>query len=284
MSIRVEAGQGGLERVVVDRSEASAELYLQGATLTSWRPAGHEEVLWVSAKSHFKAERPIRGGVPVCFPWFGPKAGAPQHGFVRAAKWQLDEAVDEPDRERARIELRIESDDAMRAVWPHRFSLRYRISVGRKLELALLVTNTGEEPFTFEELLHPYFTVKDIRNVRIHGLDGMPYADKVDGGAMKREAGTITFAGETDRVHPGASQAVEIEDPGLSRRISIQKERSLSTVVWNPWIEKSKAMNDFGDDEWPSMVCVEPGNVGPDAITLAPKETHEMRALVVVNA
>lgn len=285
--VRVDRGQGGLERVLVQRAEVTAELFLHGATLTAWQPRGVDPVLWLSRAAIFHEDKAIRGGVPICFPWFGSRADNPQaatHGFARVMPWTFASAVEDERSGAVVLELTLSSSPETFAIWPHEFRARYRVKIGGKLELELTVTNPGAAPFTYEEALHSYFSVKDVARVRVEGLERSSFLDKLDGFARKRQGSDpVIIDQETDRVYTGNTAATEIVDPVLQRSISIVKDGSRSTVVWNPWIARARALKDFGDDEWREMLCVEAGNVGPDEITLAPGASHTLRKLVSIN-
>ena len=259
-----------------------AALYDHGAHLVHWQPQGVEPVLWMSDASALDDAAPIRGGVPICFPWFGAgRTGdqAPVHGFARIRPWTLDAVTEEPASTRLTYQLDIDPSEA----FPHRLRAAYAITFGETLELTLTVTNRGGAEASFEEALHTYFAVSDIHQVRVLGLDGATYLDKspAGAGALVTQSGDVTFAGETDRVY-SASTDVTIVDPGLHRSIVVSKQNSANTVVWNPWVAKSAAMPDFGDDEWPGMLCVEGANVGANAIVLAPGASHTMTYRVQV--
>jgi len=282
---RLEKGQGGLERLLLQAAEAQASVFLQGGHVSHFQPKGEKPVLWMSGESRFEAGKPIRGGVPVCFPWFGPKAGAPEapmHGFARILTWAVSGVTREPDGSlRAVLELSAES--AARAGFRHELALSLSVRVGRSLRMELTVRNVNGAAAGFEAALHSYFAVSDVRAVRIRGLEGLAYIDKTAAMARKPgEAGPIAIAAETDRVYPGSTGTVTIEDPGWHRRIVISKSGSRTTVVWNPWIAKAKALPDFGDDEWTAMVCVETANAGDDFIRLAPGASHAMTATIEV--
>jgi glucose-6-phosphate 1-epimerase len=284
--IRLESGPGGLDRLVIATPACSAELVLQGAHLCRWQPAGHAHpVLWMSQASRFEPGAPIRGGVPICFPWFGPRAGdpaAPPHGFARVKPWTLDGATVDPDGT-ATLLLSLRSDDATRAIVPQDFAATFTVRVGASLGMTLRVGNTGAGPFRFEEALHTYFTVGDVRQVRVDGLAGAIYLDKTDGGQRKTQTdAVVTVSAETDRLYLDTTTAVTVTDPVLARRLTVGKSGSLSTVVWNPWVAKSRAMPDFGDEEWPGMICIETVNAVDNAVTIAPGETHVMSADVSV--
>ena len=284
-TVSLGPGQGGLPRLTIVNPIARAEVYLHGAHVTAWQPAGQAPVLWMSGASYWDAAKPIRGGVPICFPWFGAHAtdtSAPSHGFARLRDWALVEARDD-GHGATHLAFRLTHEPTPPAAWPHAFEATFRVSVGTALLMTLEVRNPGAEAFSFEEALHTYFAVGDVRRVEIAGLEGTAYLDKV-GGTTRRRQGTepIRFTAETDRVYLETQQACTITDPAQDRRIVVRKSGSDATVVWNPWVAKAKAMPDFGDDEWPGMVCVETGNVNVHAVTLAPGASHAMTAAIEV--
>lgn len=284
--IKIDQGRGNLPRVTVKSELATAEIYLHGAHLTHFQPQGAKPVLFMSSESLFDAVKPIRGGVPVIFPWFGPRAGSPDspmHGLVRTRSWQLETSEVQSDG-RVRAVLGLMSDPSTLAVWPHAFRLRMSYWIGRSLEMELEVSNAGDQPWTFEEALHTYLRVGDVREIGIDGLDDVEYLDKVDALNRKRQpAGAIRITGETDRVYLDTSSTCTVHDPALGRRITVEKEHSRTTVVWNPWIAKARAMPDFGDEEWPGMVCIESANVGAGAIRLEAGASHRMRTRIQVS-
>ncbi len=280
-----EDAPGGLVRIRISTPRCEAEVYLHGAHVTHFQPAGKAPLLFLSAASHFAPGRAIRGGVPVIFPWFGPRTGrpdSPAHGFARTLPWSV-EALADDDHGNITLILRLDSDETTRAHWPHDFILRHRITFGVNLDMQLEVENISATAFQFEEALHTYLAVADVREIAITGLENTPFLDKTN--ALQREqqsADPIRITGETDRVYLNTHTACILDDPKLARRISVAKSGSDTTVIWNPWIAKAKAMADFGDDEWPAMMCIETANAGPSAITLAPGAAHAMRATVSV--
>lgn len=283
---RLEQGAGGLARLSLEAREGVAHVYLHGAHLTHFQPAGERPVLWLSEHSSFAEGRPIRGGVPVCFPWFGPKADAPDapmHGFARLREWALGPVEAEASGE-ITATLVLAPDAQTRRFFPHAFSLRADYTVGRGLRMALTVRNEGTSSFRFEEALHSYFAVGDVRRTRVEGLEGAAYVDKTEGGT-RRTLGMapLEIAGETDRVFPGMPGPVVIEDAAWARRIVVARSGSSTAVVWNPWIAKAKAMPDFGDAEWTSMLCVESANAMDDAVTLEPGSVHRLSTVVTVR-
>jgi len=285
--ITLGEGRGGLPRLSVATARCTAEVYLHGAHLCHWQPRGHPHpVLWMSRESRFEPGAPIRGGVPVCFPWFGANAGAPAappHGIARLNAWALDRVEVERDGS-AVIVLSLASDAGTRAAAPHDFALTYAMRLGDTLSLALTVANPGDGPFTFEEALHTYFAVSDVRHVAVEGLAGATFVDKTAGGTRKPQDGAvITISGETDRLYLNTPAAITLADPGFGRRIHVAKSGSLASVVWNPWIAKSRAMPDFGDDEWPGMICIETANAADHAVTLPPGASHSMTAAIALS-
>jgi glucose-6-phosphate 1-epimerase len=282
----VVAGNGGLPKVRVATPLATAEIYLHGAQVTAWQPAGAEEAIFLSQHSHWKDGLAIRGGIPICFPWFRAKADdpkAPSHGFVRTREWQLDSVTAEEDGA-VTVVCSTESDEATRRWWPHEFRLVHRVAIGKALRLELIVKNTGSDRLSFEEVLHTYFRVGDARRVRVRGLDQVAYLDNTDGNGEKIQSGDIVFAAATDNAYLNTQGALELIDPVLRRAIRTEKENSATTVVWNPWQQGAAALSDLGDEEWERMTCVEASNILGSAVKLAPGEEHIMRATLSVVA
>ena len=198
--------------------------------------------------------------------------------------WSLVEAHDD-ERGATHLSFELRPPVPPPASWPHACAATYRVTVASSLGLTLEVENTGNTAFSFEEALHTYFAVQDVRAIEISGLAGTDYLDKV-GGTTPRNQGPapIRFTAETDRVYVNTQAACTIHDPGARRQIVVRKGHSNATVVWNPWVDKARAMPDFGDDEWPGMVCVETANVNVHAVTLAPGAEHSMTATIDVVA
>lgn len=257
----------------------TATVALQGAHVTQWQPAGQQPVIWVSKLAKYAPGKSIRGGAPICWPWFGPHASNaqfPGHGFARTVPWALVNATVLPDR-RVQLEFELIRTEAMHEPWPHASTVRNIVTVGEELELALVTTNTGKQSFELGQAFHTYFVVGDIRQATVAGLEGCEYLDKV-GGGRKRQKGHVDFTQETDRVYLGTHGCSGILDPVMNRTILITSTGSRSTIVWNPWTEKAAKMGDFGDEGPWRMVCVETANAAEDVITLAPGETHRLAA------
>ena len=267
-------------------AHSTLEVAPQGAQVIDWTIPGTPPVLFVSLNSSFLPARAIRGGVPLVFPWFGPKPGDPhaaQHGFARVRDWTVESASVNPDGTCV-VAMTLADDERTRAAWPHAFGARFVVRAGRQLHLALEIRNTGASAFTFEAALHTYLAVSDVRRIRLHGLENTGYLDKVGGTVRKREgAAPITFTGETDRVYPDTTSACTVEDPDWKRRIVVAKSGSRSTVVWNPWSAKAGTMDDLGGAAWTGMVCVETANVAADARALAPLACHVLEAIIAVE-
>jgi D-hexose-6-phosphate mutarotase len=258
-------GRGGLPMVRIETPWSAAEIHLHGASVTHFQKHGEPPLLFVSEKSRFTKDAPIRGGIPIIFPWFGKPAGrATQHGFARERGWELVEVNKQPDGSAiAHFSLPVSAELLS-------IPLDYHVTVGKTLTAELVVTNFSANEFTFENCLHTYFTVGDINQVSVVGLQGVEYLDSLEGRIRKQEmSDAIRFTGEVDRLYINTSHAVEILDASLRRKIRVEKEGSASTVVWNPWITKAKAMADFGDEEYQRMVCVESANAGVNEIKLA---------------
>ena len=283
-SAQVVAGHGGLAKVVIATRDATGEMYLHGAHVTSWRPRGAEEVLFVSSRARWEDGRAIRGGVPICFPWFGGKAddpSAPAHGFVRTTAWQLESIEQTGDA--VTVSTFTESNVHTKRWWPADFRLAHRATFGSELTLELTVGNTGRAPLRFEEALHTYFRVGHIDRARLEGLNAVHYLDKTDSNRKKTQQGPVVIVAETDRVYLNTQGAIGLEDHALGRRIEIAKKNSFTTVVWNPWVEKAQAFSDFGAAEWVQMLCVETCNVSDFAVELAPGQQHKMQSIVRVT-
>jgi glucose-6-phosphate 1-epimerase len=258
---------------------AQAEIFLQGAHLARFDvPSG--QVVFLSGQSHFKSGKPIRGGVPLIFPWFGPRkddANLPAHGFGRTMEWQVENQAENS------LALVLESNAATLALWPHAFRLKYLVAFeSGKLFLGLKIHNTGESAFQFEAVLHTYFRVSDVRNIEIDGLNGKIYLDQTQKRAPLIQNGPVRIEGETDRIYLGSSGPIILRDG--ARTVTVSDLGGVkSTVVWNPWIDKARALSDLGDDEWQEFVCIESGVIADDAPTLEAGKCYEMTVGIEVE-
>lgn len=281
---RVSEGNGGLARVQITGAFAEGEMYLHGAHVTSWKPAGNEEVLFVSGKSRWEEGQAIRGGIPICFPWFRAKLDnpyAPAHGFVRTKTWQLESIVERENG--VAVTMFTQSDDETRKLWPGEFRLVHRVTFGSELRLELACTNTGTTPFRFEEALHTYNRIADIQDARVQGLDGVSYLDNTESNKEKTQRGDVLIGSPTDSAYRNTQNGVDLLDANKKRRIRLRKENSLSTVVWNPWSEGAARLQDLGDGQWKQLLCVEASNILDAAIHLAPGQEHRMAAVLSIE-
>jgi glucose-6-phosphate 1-epimerase len=269
-------GRGDLPMVEITTSWSTAEIYLQGAHVSNFKKHDEAPLLFLSQCSRFEKQQPIRGGIPVIFPWFGPREGMPTHGFARLKTWELKEVLPAAD---GTVSVRFCLPDYPEAGGYPAFTAEYVVTVNNELTLELIVTNKSPTaPIEFEECLHTYFAVEDIAATSIAGLKGASYLDKVANFAKKKEnAEAMRISSEVDRVYLDTTAPVEIHDARLGRVIRVEKKNSASTVVWNPWITKAQQMPDFGNEEYQKMVCVESGNVNANKIVLAPGKTSRMK-------
>jgi glucose-6-phosphate 1-epimerase len=269
-----ERGQE-LNRARLRPDPARASVFPHGAHVTEFTPAGRHPILFVSEKALFRHDAAIRGGIPICFPWFGEKADepdAPMHGLARYEAWQV--TVAEATAEKARIVLETRLKD---------FALRYTVTVGRTLGLNLRITNEGDGPQSCEAALHSYFHVGDAQQVRITGLENTEYLDKTRQFArMGQRNAPVSFRGETDRIYLNTPAAQTLEDPALGRRITIHKSGAEATVVWNPGPDRCAAIADLADNDWQRFVCVETAAVSHHGLNLGPGRSHELTAEIAL--
>ncbi|EFJ24374.1 hypothetical protein SELMODRAFT_267799 [Selaginella moellendorffii] len=274
----------GMDKVVLrEPLGATAQVHLYGGQVTSWKNERGEELLFLSCKAIFKPPKAIRGGIPVCFPQFSNLGTLEQHGFARNRVWAID--TDPPpilnssgsgscsSNKNSTVDLILKSSED---AWPHSFEVRMRVTLKRGGDLAQTIrvrnTNTDNKSFSFTIALHTYFSVSDINEVRIEGLETLEYMDNLQQRKRFTEQGdSITFDGEVDKVYLGAPTKIAIVDHEKKRTIVVKKEGFPDAVVWNPWDKRAKAMSDFGDDEYLHMVCVEPAVI-ETPITLKPGE------------
>lgn len=285
--LRFKSFGDGLVVADITNAYASASISLQGGHLLSWQPlAVAEPVLWMSKDAQFAAGKSIRGGIPVCWPWFGAhgsESSFPAHGFARTQAWQVKSArsLDDGSTE---ISLSLPSNAALGSMWPLQAQLEMLVNVGSSLKIALITRNLGASDITISEALHTYFQVSDVAQVQIEGLDGFHFHDKAAGWVEGDQTGAVAFAAEVDRVYVNAPNRCSIVDPAWQRRIHINKIGSQSTVVWNPWAARAAQMGDLGKDGWQSFVCVESGNALENAVTVAPGKVHTLAVEYTVEA
>lgn len=281
----VSTGNGGQPCVRIESPTARGEIYPHGAHITAWQPACAANVIFTSSRARWGEHDAIRGGIPVCAPWFRGKSGdaqAPKHGLVRTRAWNLEgvEALGED----VRVTMSITNDAESRQWWPYEFTMRLRATFGATLHVELDYTNQASEGVTVAEALHTYLAVGDVRQVSIAGLDGARYLDNVDHSHEKRQDGDFHFAKETDNAYLDTATNLVVTDPSLDRRIHVGKSGSQSTVVWNPFVEGARSMADLGEGEWRQFACVEASNVLACALQLEPGETHTLATSLRVES
>ncbi len=276
--VRMTEDINGLQYLEVDNEFATAKIALQGGHVMTWQPKRESHpVLWLSNKARFMKGRSIRGGVPICWPWFGAHptdSALCPHGFARVIPWRLID-IDTAYNGDTRIALEMEQTDEAKRQLSYPYRLNMLITIGRRLKIDLSTTNNSDHPFVIGEAFHTYLSVSDVEHIRITGLQECVYADKLQNYQRQVENGVLRFNGEFDRVFLNHSDDCVIHDDGYNRLISVSKSGSDTTVVWTPWEEKAHEIGDMGDgDEWRKMICVESTNAMESAVVINPNRTH----------
>ena len=268
----------GIKIVRIIHEQAEAGISLHGGHLIWYKPAGEDDVIWLSEKAEFDTSKAIRGGVPVCWPWFG-KAGTPSHGFARTSQWSLKEHRE--NEKGVIVALTLEDSEETRAIWPHKFSNLLTFEIGQQLKVSLTSTNTDEHPWSYSGALHSYFNVSDIEQIAVTGM-GTEYLDNTQGGAACSGSEQLTFSQEVDRVYTQPQDTVTVNDSTLSRQILVSNEGHNAAVIWNPWQALSTSMADMADNSFETMVCVE-STIHGEGVTLEPGKSHTLSTLIAVN-
>lgn len=292
-----------VERVELDQltcwriRTAGSELLVaqQGAQILSYQQGGEPPLIWLSEQAAYARTQSVRGGVPVCWPWFGDLrrnpavvqahyqyADAPAHGLVRGRDWQLL-GIDE-DGEAVTLSFAFDTRSEALPGWPHAALVQLDICLADDLLVDLHTHNLGDAPLAFSQALHSYFAVSDVRQVHVEGLQGCPYIETLDGWSEQRQAGALDFTGETDRIYLDTPERLSIVDSGWQRRIHLDCQGSRSAVLWNPWIDKAARLSQFADDAWQRMLCIESANVLDDAVQLAAGAQHSLRLRIASEA
>lgn len=271
--VEVDMGRGGLPRITVRNEHAECEIYQYGAHITRFVPKGKPDLLWMSQTSLFEEGKPIRGGIPICFPWFGPhgtRADLPLHGVARIRPWDFQYAAQLSDG-RTRLALTLSDDEASRSIWPYPFRLELEITIGRCLELTLMTENPGKAPFLYEDCLHTYLAVSHPHQCSIVGLDGVMYIDRVCEDTRKVQVGPLVLAGETVNAYMRSPSSITIGDG--NRTVRIDQRGFSSLVVWNPGSEAA-ARNPEINTAWNQYLCVESANCLDGPLILGPGNAH----------
>lgn len=277
-------GRGSLIALQVTTKNAKAEISLYGAQLLSFIPSGQRDLIWMSDKSLFEEGKAIRGGIPLCFPWFGPHVSdktKPQHGFARLQYWQVKQVKESAD-EIITVELGLEPSETTLALWPYQFTAIARFVIGKSLEVKLTVYNTGDESFDYSDALHTYFNISNIDTIGIEGLQNATYYDAFGTDLKTQHPAMLYFNTETNRRYVHTSSRCVIHDNGYNRKISVGKTGSKVTVVWNPGEETTRTISDMSPQGYTTFVCVEPANAyaGIDIITLPPGQSHTLSTTI----
>jgi glucose-6-phosphate 1-epimerase len=279
--IKFIEGTGGFPYIRVDNAKASAIISVYGGQVLSYQPANEpHNLMFLSEKAYYQPGKSIKGGIPICWPWFGPDPegrGRPLHGFARNRFWEVVRTEATPEEE-DKVTLKLSASEETRVLWPHSFDLVLEITVGDTLNLELITHNTTSETFSITQAFHTYFRVGDIRQVIISGLAGAAYVDKTDSGAIKFQAGPVTIDKEVDRIFRNVPAELVIDDKAFDRRIRINSKGSNSAVVWNPWVKISSEMADLDDDDYEHFVCVETTNADLDVVQVPPGDEARLAA------
>lgn len=278
-SLGFKAGEGDITLIEVTNSKASATISLQGAHVLSWKPNNQTDVIWLSKDATFSKGKSVRGGVPVCWPWFGAhesNTSYPAHGFARTVIWQVNN-TQQLDNGETQISFILETqqlDEKYQEMWPQNTIAQYTMTIGDELKIELTTINKSEQPITIGQALHTYFNVEDITTTTVQGLEGVTYRDKTDDFKKKKQMDSLIVNEEVDRVYLRTSDDVTIQNK--NRKIIIKKQGSESTVVWNPWRAVAEKMGDLGKDGYINMLCVESANALDDVREIKPGGSHTL--------
>ncbi|WP_252273726.1 D-hexose-6-phosphate mutarotase [Pseudomonas subflava] len=288
--------QAQIERIELDEltcwrvrlGEAELLVAQQGAQVLSYQRGEQPPLIWLSEQAAYQRRQSVRGGVPVCWPWFGdlgrnPPAlqaqhanpgEAPFHGGVRGLDWQL-QGIDERD---GGVHLGFSFDTRQNPLpdWPHAAELRLDIRLDERLHLDLTSRNLGDAPLALSQALHSYFAISDIHQVEVQGLDGCRYIETLEDWQERHQQGALRFTGETDRIYLDVPSRLRLHDAGWNRDLLLETRHSRSAILWNPWIDKAQRLSAFADDAWQRMLCIETANVWDDCVELAPGESHSL--------
>lgn len=272
-------GRGDIPVVEIKNELASAVISLQGAHVLSWIPAGENDVIWLSDDASFAIGKSVRGGIPICWPWFGAHEtnnDFPAHGFARTVAWTVI-ATQQLNTGETQVTFKLDTkelEENQQNMWAQATVAEYKITIGKKLNLELITSNNSKQVITIGQALHTYFNVDDVRNTTLSGLDGKDYLDKTASFNRKTQIGNVTVNTEVDRIYLDTPDTLVIDDS--KRKVIISKQGSLSTVVWNPWKEVANKMGDLGKDGYLKMLCVESANAAEDIVSIQPSETHTL--------
>lgn len=274
-------GKGGFPFIEISNAKTSALISVYAGQVLSFCPAGTaDDLMFLSEKAYYQPGKAIKGGAPICWPWFGadPQGlGRPAHGFVRNRLWNVVATGTTADGD-TRVTLGLIDTPETRAIWPQSFTLALEITVGSSLNLELVTRNTGTQMFPVTQAFHTYFKVGDISQISVLGLEGIDYIDKTDNSAQKQQTGAVMIDTEVDRIYLRVQGELVIADAALKRRIRIASRGSKTAVVWNPWAKISAEMGDLQDDDYRRLLCVETTNSVTDVVEIAPNREFRLVA------
>ena len=285
--VEIVAGQGDFPVIKVNNEHAKATISVYAAQVLSFQPQDQtQDIMFLSNKAYYKDGKAMKGGTPICWPWFGPDPedkGRSSHGFVRNRMWNIREITSTQDGA-TKVILGLTDTPETRAIWDFAFDFAIAITVGKSLNIELITRNTGDKPFTITQALHTYFKVGDINQVQVLGLAGNKYIDKVDSGSEKNQSGDISFDGECDRIYLNVNPEITIDDGALGRKIKVTSTNSKTAIVWNPWAAISVNMADLEDNDYQNFVCVETANAANEIIEVAASSEYKLAANYAVSS
>lgn len=285
-SLCFKMGKADIPLIEIHNEHASAVISLQGAHILSWVPVDNDEVIWLSKDAIFAAAKSVRGGIPICWPWFGAHESNdsyPAHGFARTVLWQvLDvQKISSGETQIAFILDTRTLDEDYQLMWPAATVVEYRVTISKRLKLELSTFNHSDEEISIGQALHTYFKVKNVSNTTVYGLEDKDYFDKTDGFKRKTQSGPVTINSEVDRVYLQTPDDITIDD--TKRKILITKQGSQSTIVWNPWEQVAIKMADLGERGYLDMLCVESANAAEDVVSIGEGEHHSLLVTYSLN-
>lgn len=280
------AGNGGFPMIHIDNGQAKALISVYSGQVLSFQPATETaDVMFLSDKAYYAEGKAIKGGVPICWPWFGPDPeglGRPSHGFVRNRLWNVVTTSTTPEGA-TQVILGLKDTEETRAMWPQAFELTIAITIGTTLTVELTTRNLGDKAFPLTQAFHTYFKVGDISRVQVLGLENTQYLDKADGGVEKTQVGGVVTIGEVDRIYLDVPNELVIDDSALNRRIRIKSSGSKSAVVWNPWVKIAASMADLDDSDYQRLICVETTNAATDIVEVPANGEFRLQAIYSVE-
>jgi glucose-6-phosphate 1-epimerase len=284
--VKFVAGKGSFPVIEIKNEYAQAVISLYGGQVLSFQPVTQtQDLMFVSTQAFYQTGKAIKGGTPICWPWFGndpEEKGRSSHGFVRNRLWQMREVVSTQDGA-TKIIMGLVDTDETRKIWDYSFDLAIAITVGSSLTIELITRNTGNKPFSITQAMHTYFRIGDINQVQVLGLEAKDYIDKVDGGKQKTQSGIVTFSEECDRIYLNVPSELVINDAAGDRKIKITTTNSNTAIVWNPGSVVSAKMADLGDLDYQHFVCVETANAANEIIEISAGSEYQLIANYSIN-